>query len=351
MNDRTLGRTDMRVSPLCLGSMTWGSQNSEAEGHALIDQALDGGINFIDTAAMYPANPGPDDPPGRTEEIIGTWLEKTGRREDVLIATKITGEGSARTETGEEATPSIGPETIRASVERSLKRLRTDHIDLYQLHWPNRGSYHFRKYWSFDPTGRDPAAIRQDIAETLGALGREVEAGRIRHVGLSNETAWGVALFLEIAAAENLPRVASIQNEYSLLCRLFDTDLAELCTAERVDLLGYSPLASGLLTGKYAGDATPEGSRRARNATLGGRLTPAVWPAHDAYLALAGEAGIDPAAMALAWCLTRPFMGSVIFGATTPAQLRTALGAASVTLSDDILVEIDRINRRHPMPV
>lgn len=351
MNYKTLGRTELRVSALCLGSMTWGSQNTEAEGHAQIDRALDAGVNFIDTAEMYPASPGPDDHPGKTEEAIGTWLAKSGRRGDIVLATKITGEGSARTRAGEEATAPIGPETIPAAVERSLKRLRTDHIDLYQLHWPNRGSYHFRRYWDFDPTGREPAAVRQDIADTLGALSREVEAGKIGHVGLSNETAWGVALFLEIAAAEGLPRVASIQNEYSLLCRIFDTDLAEICCAEEVDLLAYSPLAGGVLSGKYAGDVTPEGSRRSHNPTIGGRLTENVWPAHDAYLALAQDHGLDPARMALAWTLTRPFIGASIFGATSVEQLETAIGAAELTLSDAVMEAIAAINRRHPMPI
>ncbi|MEO0363795.1 MAG: aldo/keto reductase, partial [Pseudomonadota bacterium] len=305
MKTKTLGRTDLAVSELCLGSMTWGSQNTEAEAHAQIDYALDHGVDFIDTAEMYPANPGPNDHPGKTEEFIGSWIAKSGRRNDVVLATKITGEGSGRTRGDEDATAPIGPETIPSAVERSLKRLRVDHIDLYQLHWPNRGSYHFRRYWDFDPTGREPDAVRQDIADTLGALSREVEAGRIRHIGLSNETAWGVSLFLEIAEREGLPRVATIQNEYSLMCRIFDTDLAEVCCAEDVDLLAYSPLACGILSGKYAGDATPQSSRRSINETIGGRLTANAWPAHDAYLDIARRHGLDPCAMALAWCLTR----------------------------------------------
>ena len=186
---KTLGRTPLRVSPLCLGSMTWGAQNTEAEGHAQLDRALELGLNFIDTAEMYPASPGPDDHPGKTEQVIGSWVAKTGRRDDVVIATKITGEGSARTRGDEEKTALIGPETIPSAIDRSLKRLNTDYIDLYQLHWPNRGSYHFRRYWNFDPSGRDPKSVRQDIADTLGALGRAVEAGKIRHIGVSNETA------------------------------------------------------------------------------------------------------------------------------------------------------------------
>lgn len=351
MKMKTLGRTDLKVSELCLGSMTWGSQNTEAEGHAQIDRALEQGVNFIDTAEMYPAMPGPDDHPGKTEEVIGSWLTKTRRRSDVVIATKITGEGSGRTRGGEDATAPIGPDTIPAAIDRSLARLQTDHIDLYQTHWPNRGSYHFRRYWNFDPTGREPATVRQDIADTLGALSRAVEAGKIRHIGVSNETAWGVALHLEIAAAEALPRIATIQNEYSLMCRIFDTDLAELCCAEEVDLLAYSPLACGILSGKYAGDATPQGSRRSVNPTIGGRLTEHAWQAHDAYLSIARDHGLAPCQMALAWCLTRPFMGAPIFGATTTAQLNTAIDAAKLTLSDEVLEQLNAAFRRHPMPI
>lgn len=346
MQYKTLGRTDLRVSTLCLGSMTWGSQNSEAEGHRQIDHALDSGINFIDTAEMYPANPGPDDYAGKTEEIIGTWVEKSGRRGDVVLATKITGEGSSRARGGEP----IHPAGIRASLEGSLKRLRTDYIDLYQLHWPNRGSYHFRQYWDYDPSGVDRATTRQDIADILGELQRQIDAGKIRHVGLSNESAWGTALYLEVAERENLPRMATIQNEYSLLCRIFDLDLAELCVAEDVDLLSYSPLACGILSGKYAGDATPAGSRRALNATINKRISDTLWPAHDAYLDIARKHGLDPSQMALAWCLTRPFMGSVIFGSTSIDQLETALGSADLTLSEDVMNDIKAAYRLHPMP-
>ena len=352
MERRTLGRTDLEVSALCLGSMTWGSQNSEAEGHAQIDFALDHGVNFIDTAEMYPASPGPDDLPGKTEEVIGSWLKKTGRRDDVIIATKITGEGSARTRGLEDATAPIGPETIPAAIDRSLTRLQTDVIDLYQLHWPNRGSYHFRRYWNFDPTGRDPAKIRQDIADTLGALSRAVEAGKIRHIGVSNETAWGVALFLEIAERDGAPRIATIQNEYSLLCRIFDTDLAEICAAEDVGLLSYSPLACGVLSGKYAGGAMiPAGSRRSFNEALGGRVAPNIWPATDAYLAIAAKYGLDPCQMALAWQLTRPFVAAPIFGATDLDQLRIAVGAAEIALPDEAISDIDAANRAFPMPI
>ncbi len=346
MQYKTLGRTDLKVSTLCLGSMTWGSQNTEAEGHAQIDAALDLGINFIDTAEMYPANPGPDDHYGKTEEIIGTWLEKSGRRGDIVLASKIIGEGSKRVRDGEPITPA----TIRTALEGSLTRLKTDYLDLYQLHWPNRGSYHFRKNWDYDPSGVDSASVRNEIADILGELQRHVEAGKIRHIGLSNDTAWGTTLFVDIAEANGLPRVASIQNEYSLLCRLFDLDMAEVSMAENVDLLAYSPLACGILTGKYAGDRTPDGSRRALNPTINGRIVDTMWPAMDAYLAVAEKHGLDPSQMALAFCLTRPFMGSVIFGSTSVAHVETAVGAADITLSQDVLDDIAAVHRKYPIP-
>ena len=273
-----LGRSGIEVSDHCLGTMTFGTQTSEAEGHAQIDRALEAGFNFMDTAEMYPVNPVSVETIGGTETIIGNWFAKSGKRDEWVLATKHVGK---RPDVRDNA--DIGPETVRASVEGSLKRLQTDYIDLYQFHWPNRGSYHFRRYWSFDPTGRDPNSVRQDIADTLGALSRAVEAGKIRHIGVSNETAWGVALFLEIAERDDLPRIATIQNEYSLLCRIFDTDLAEICTAEDVDLLPYSPLACGVLSGKYqGGEVIPDGSRRSFNPELGGRVSPHIWPATTA---------------------------------------------------------------------
>ena len=341
-----LGRTGLQVSALCLGSMTWGSQNTEAEGHAQMDLARDRGVDFIDTAEMYPTNPIREETVGRTEAIIGTWLAARGGRDRVVLATKITGEGQAAVRDG----LPITPELLRGAVETSLKRLQTDHIDLYQLHWPNRGSYHFRKNWTYDPSGQDRAATlghMHAILETAQAL---VAEGKIRHFGLSNETAWGTAQWLRIAEETGAPRVASIQNEYSLMCRHFDTDLAELSVNEDVTLLAYTPLAAGLLTGKYAGDVIPEGTRRAANPTLGGRTTPRVWEAVAAYLGIAKEAGLDPAEMAIAWCLTRPFPVIPIVGATSVAQLKIALGAAEVTLDPAVLEAIEVAHRAHPMP-
>ena len=341
-----LGRTGIEVSELCLGSMTWGSQNTEAEGHAQMDLARDRGVDFIDTAEMYPTNPVRDETVGRTEAIIGSWLAARGGRERVVLATKITGAGQAAVRDG----LPITPELLRGAVETSLRRMGTDYVDLYQLHWPNRGSYHFRQYWDYDPSGQDRAATlghMRAILETAQAL---VAEGKIRHFALSNETAWGTAQWLRLAQETGAPRVASIQNEYSLLCRQFDTDLAELSVNEDVPLLAYSPLAGGLLTGKYAGDVIPEGTRRAANPTLGGRVTPRVWEAVSAYLGIANEFGLDPVQMALAWCLTRPFPVIPILGATSTAQLDRALGAAELQLAPEVLQAIGLAHRAHPMP-
>ena len=346
MEHLTLGRTDLRVSEICLGSMTWGTQNTPEEGHAQIDLALDHGVNFIDTAEMYPVNPVRAETAGRTEEIIGDWLARTGRRDDVVIATKITGEGSSAVPGG----PAITRDRILSAVEASLRRLRTDHIDLYQFHWPNRGSYHFRKNWAYDPSGQDRAATIAHMHEALETLEGLVNEGKIRHFGLSNESAWGTAQWLRLAEETNRPRVQSIQNEYSLLCRLYDLDLAELGHNEGVTLLAYTPLAAGLLTGKYAGDVTPEGTRRALNKTLGGRITPRVWEAVSAYMGIANDHGLDPVQMAVAWVMSRPFPVIPIIGATSTRQLETVLGAADMTLSDAVLDDIAAAHKAHPMP-
>ena len=346
MQKNPLGRTGLEVSALCLGSMTWGTQNTEAEAHAQIDTALGHGVNFIDTAEMYPVNPTRAETVGRTEKIIGSWIAKTGRRDDVILASKHSGEGFKGARDGAPITSA----TIPGAVEGSLRRLRTDHVDLYQFHWPNRGSYMFRQHWRYDPSGQDRAATIAHMEDTLEALQRQVEKGNIRHFGLSNESAWGTCQWLRVAEQRGWPRVASVQNEYSLLCRLFDTDMAELSVNEDVGLLAFSPLAAGLLTGKYQGGAVPARSRMTLNETLGGRRTERAFAAVEAYLEIATRHGLDPVQMALAWCLTRPFMCSAIFGATSEAQLGRALGSADVTLSGEVLDEIDSAHRAHPMP-
>lgn len=346
MKFRTLGRTGLQVSELCLGSMTWGSQNTMDEGHAQIDMALDAGVNFIDTAEMYPVAPITKETVGDTERVIGEWFAKTGRREDVILATKITGEGQKATRDG----APITRDTILTAVDQSLTRLKTDYIDVYQLHWPNRGSYHFRQNWTYDASGQDTATTREHMIEVLGTLQDLVSAGKIRHFGTSNETTWGMAQWLRLSDEGYGPRAVSIQNEYSLLCRLYDLDLAELGVHEDVTLLAYTPLAAGLLSGKYAGDVTPEGTRRSRVSDLGGRITPRVWESVSAYLRVAKDHGLDPVQMAIAFVLSRPFPVVPIIGATSLDQLKTVLGSVDLTLSEDALADIAAVHKAHPMP-
>ncbi len=346
MKYNKLGRTDLMVSELCLGSMTWGTKNTKAEGHAQIDMALDRGINFVDTAEAYPVNPMTRETQGDTERVIGEWFAKTGRRQDVILATKVAGAGAGSVRGGEPITR----ETVTLALQTSLDSLKTDYIDLYQLHWPNRGSYMFRQNWDYNPTGQNREDTTANMAEVLETLQEFVDAGKIRHVGLSNESTWGTAQWLRIAQERGLPRMQSIQNEYSLLCRLFDTDMAELSHNEDVGLLSFSPLACGLLTGKYQNGAVPAGSRMSVSADLGGRTTDKVWRATEAYLAIAEKYGMNPTQMALAWCNTRPFMASTIFGATSLEQLDVALGAQDMDLDQTVLDEINIAHRAHPMP-
>jgi aryl-alcohol dehydrogenase-like predicted oxidoreductase len=345
---RDLGRSDLNVSEFCLGTMTWGSQNTPEEAFAQIDLALERGINILDTAEMYPTTPLRAETVGETERIIGEWLRRGGARDRIVLATKITGEGSQVV--GRGGAP-ITPASLREAIEGNLRRLNTDHVDLYQLHWPNRGSYHFRKSWGFAPEGQAPG-VEEDMLAILRTIGELRDEGKLRHFGLSNETAWGTATFLKLAERENLPRVVAIQNEYNLLCRLYDLDLAELSHHEGVGLLAYSPLAAGLLTGKYADGARPAGSREAVNGNnLGGRISEYSEPVAAEYVALARAHDLDPARMALAFCASRPFMGSVILGATTLDQLENDIDAAELVLSDEVLAGIAAIHRRFPAPL
>ena len=347
MKKNPLGRSGLQVTELCLGTMTFGTQTPPDVAHRQIDRALDAGITFMDTAEMYPVNPVRAETIGRTEEIIGDWIAASGRRAEWILATKHSGQGSQ----ARDGAP-ISSKTIRATVDASLKRLKTDYIDLYQFHWPNRGSYMFRKNWRYDPaqSGWTRAQVAADMEDCLGALQAEVERGTIRAFGLSNESAWGTQMWLETAARVGGPRVASIQNEYSLLCRLADTDLAEVMIYEDVGLLPFSPLGAGFLTGKYQGGTVPEGSRMSLNERMGGRLSERVFAAVAAYLTVAADFGLDPALTALAWSARRSFVASSIFGATTFEQLEHLLGAAEVTLSEELLAALDAAHKAHPMP-
>lgn len=345
MKYKNLGSSDLNVSEICLGTMTWGTQNTEAEGHAQMDRAVELGINFFDTAELYPVNPVSGATQGATEEIIGTWFEKSGKRDDIILATKICG-GIDHIRGGGKP----DAKNIRAALETSLQRLKTDYVDLYQLHWPNRGTYHFRRYWEFDASAQDPQESRdamQEILETIDALVRE---GKIREFGLSNESVWGTSQFLQMAKAGNMPRVVSLQNDYGLMQRTFDVDLAEMAHHENIALMAYSPLAAGMLSGKYANGNIPKGSRLDINKDLAGRYVKQSTPALDAYLALAKEHGLVPAQMAIAFCLSRPFMGAAIIGATSVEQMEMNIGASDISLSQEVLEGIEAIFKRHPRP-
>ena len=352
MRQVPLGATGHMVSELCLGTMTWGNQTPAEDAFRQMDMALAGGIDIVDTAEMYPVNPVRRETVGGSEAILGDWnAAHPARRGDYVLATKVSGEGSLV----RDGAPITG-KGLRAALEGSLRRLRTDYVDLYQLHWPNRGSFQFRKNWTYDPRGQDKAETLAHMHDVLEEAGKLIAEGKLRWIGLSNESAWGTAQWMRVSEDRGLPRMQSVQNEYSLLCRMYDTDMAEMAVNEQVTLLSFSPLAAGLLTGKYQGGAVPEGSRHAVamahgvSQNMSGRMTDRALAAVDAYLAIAARHGLDPIHMALAWQQTRPFPVSVIFGATTSAQLQHILRAADLDLPQEVLDEITAAHKAHPMP-
>lgn len=346
MQYRKLGRTGIDVSVICLGTMTWGRQNTQADGHEQMEYALDHGVNFWDTAEMYAVPPTPDTY-GKTEEIIGTWFAKNkARRGDVILASKIAGPGLGWVRGGNYK---IDRKSILEAVEGSLKRLQTDYIDLYQLHWPNRGSYHFSQQWRFDPKF-DAKAVEANFVEVLETLDELIKAGKIRHIGLSDETAWGTMKYLQLSEKHGLPRMQSIQNEYSLLCRLFEPDFQEIAVAEDCGLLAWSPLATGMISGKYLDGARPEGTRWALEHRGIARDTPQSNAAVKAYMDVAKKHGLDVCQMALAFVHSRPFVTSTIIGATTMDQLRSNVASIDLVLSDAVLADIANVYKKYPMP-
>lgn len=346
MEYRQLGRTDLRVSAIGLGTMTWGEQNTEAEGHAQMDYAVDQGINFFDTSELYPV-PRKRETQGRTDEIIGSWLRARGNREKIVLASKVVGRSDADwfRDGGKETNLSRGQ--VLEAVDKGLKRLGTDWIDLYQVHWPDRS---VSAFGSVPTVFRPKAGPEVPIEETLDALGAAVNAGKIRHIGLSNESAWGTMTYLRHAEARGLPRVQSIQNAYNLLNRTFETGLAEIAMRENVGLLAYSPLAQGTLTGKYLDGARPAGTRKTLFNQMQRYEKPGTDDAVSAYVALAGEFGLDPAQMAISFALSRPFLTSVLVGATRMEQLRTDIAAANVAMTPDLEARIDAIHLVHQNP-
>jgi aryl-alcohol dehydrogenase-like predicted oxidoreductase len=341
-----LGRTGLMVSDWCLGTMTFGNQTPQADASRQIDMALDAGLNFLDTAEMYPVNPIAAETVGNSERAIGHWRAQSSRRDDMLIATKVSGDNPGWVRDGK----GYDGDVIRAAVDQSLERLQADTIDLYQLHWPMRGSYMFRQNWTFDPSKQNRQQTMDHMGDVLRAMDDVVKAGKVRAFGLSNESCWGTSQWLRLAEEMGAPRVAAVQNEYSLMCRLYDTDMSEMAVNEDVVLLSFSPLATGLLTGKYQNGAVPTGSRMSISSELGGRMTERTLPAVQAYLDVASKHGLDPVHMAMAWQATRPFAVSAIFGATTSEQLAHLLAGKDLILSEDVLKDIDAAHRAHPMP-
>lgn len=347
MDYRKLGATDLSVSAICLGSMTWGQQNTAAEGHSQLDYALDRGVNFIDTAEIYSIPPRRETQ-GSTERIIGSWLAARKNRDKVVIATKVCGRGEAEWMRPDGARTVLDKKNIAHAIEGSLKRLQTDYVDLYQLHWPDRSL----PLWGAGGTTHRRLSKRAEvpIEETLEALADLVRAGKVRHIGLSNETPWGVARFLRAAELRLGPHVVSIQNAYNLINRTFEMGLAEFAERDHVGLLAYSPLAQGYLTGKYIGGARPIGARTTLFERAQRYEKPGVEEAIGAYLALARDADVDPAQLAIAYVTSRPFVTSNIIGATTMAQLKTDLDSVDVKITPEIERRIDDIHQLHSNP-
>ena len=344
MEYRELGRSGVKVSAICLGTMTFGEQNSETDGHAQMDYALDRGITIFDAAEIYPVPPKPETQ-GRTESIIGSWLASSKARDKVMVATKVIGRTMMNWLRKDGSPGRQSRAQILEAVEGSLKRLNTDTIDLYQLHWPDRP---MRIFEGLDYVHKEGDS--HPIEEILGVLGDLVRQGKIRFAGLSNETPWGVMSFLKAAENLSLPRIVSIQNAYNLVNRSFETGLAEIFYREQVSLLAYSPLGQGYLTGKYEGGALPEGSRKTLFNRLG-RYEMGNGPrAISAYVALAQTHGLDPAQMALAFAASRPFVTSTIIGATTLAQLETDIAGCLLRLSDAVIQDIEQLHLNYPNP-
>ncbi|PPK52401.1 NADP(H)-dependent aldo-keto reductase [Marinobacter persicus] len=343
MQTRKLGNTDIDVSLIGLGTMTWGEQNSEQEAFEQLDYATAHGVNFIDAAEMYPVPPKADTQ-GLTETYLGNWLASRGQRDKLVIASKVAGPGNGLSYL--RGGPRLTREHIRQACEDSLKRLQTDYLDLYQVHWPDRSTNFFGKL-GYQRTANEQFT---PIEETLGALHELVQEGKIRHIGLSNETPWGTMEYLRLARENNWPRVVSIQNPYNLLNRSFEMGLAEFAHREATGLLAYSPLAFGMLTGKYLGGKWPEKARLTLYERFSRYTSEHAQDATSAYVDLAHQHGLSPAQLALAWVNSREFVTSNIIGATTMEQLRENMGSVGVTLSQDLVEAIEAIHAEFTYP-
>ena len=341
-----LGQTEIKVSQICLGTMTWGEQNTKDDAFAQMDYAVSQGINFFDAAELYPISPN-GETYGQTETIIGKWFKLRGNRQDIILTSKVAGPADGwLPHIRDETTRRLDRKNIEAAIEASLTRLQTDYLDLYQLHWPDRKTNFFGKLGYTHAPDDQPVAIE----ETLSVLNDLVKTGKVRHIGLSNETPWGVMRYIAAANQQAMPRVVSVQNPYNLLNRSYEIGLGEVSIREQCGLLAYSPLGFGVLSGKYIGGVRPEGARITKWPDYNRYMNPQAIAATEAYVILATAHKLDPAQMALAFVNSRPFLTSTIIGATSMVQLKTNIDSINIRLSDDVLKGIEAIHQQHPNP-
>ena len=344
MNYKKLGNTGFDVSTICLGTMTWGEQNSQEEGFEQMDYALEQDINFFDVAEMYPS-PSKKETYGKTEKIIGNWFSKRKNRDKIILATKISGPGMSYIRGGG---LQFSKENFSIAIENSLKRLKTDYIDLYQLHWPERKTNFFGK---LGYEHKDNTNEWNDFENILTDLEKFIKQGKIRYIGLSNETSWGQSKFLEVSKLKSLPKIVSVQNPYNLLCRTYEIGMAEISIREKSGLLAYSPLAGGFLTGKYRNNNLPENSRQKLFSDYYTRYSkPHASLVIDKYFDLSKKFDLNFAQMSIKFCEIQPFMTSVIIGATTMEQLKINIESVNVNLSDEIIKNINNIQKLYPNP-
>ena len=344
MNYKKLGNTNLDVSTICLGTMTWGEQNSKADGFEQMDYAIDNGVNFWDTAEIY-AIPMREETYGETENIIGEWFKKTKKRDKVILATKVSGPTSKEYIRG--GGGSYDKKSMSEALEKSLKRMQTDYIDLYQLHWPERNTNFFgQQGYEHDSNEKNWIAFE----EILENLKKFVDAGKVRYVGLSNETAWGLAKCLELSKLKNLPKMMAVQNPYNLLNRTYEVGLAEISVREQSGLLAYSPLAFGYLTGKYRNNNMPKGSRIDLFKDFTRYTNENSIKAIEEYYKISQKFNLDFAQMSIKFCEIQPFVTSVIIGATTMQQLKTNVESVNVKLNNEIINEINEVQKTYPNP-
>jgi len=343
MNYKKLGNTDLNVSTICLGTMTWGEQNTQEESFEQMDYALDQGVNFWDTAEIYSVPPR-EETYGDTEVIIGNWFEKTKKRDQVILASKVCGPAREYVRGGGNH---FGEKNIAEALEGSLKRLKTDYIDLYQLHWPERKTNFFGKL-GYE---HDDSSEWTQFEDILANLKKFIDQGKVRHIGVSNETPWGLSKYLELSKEKNLPRMLSVQNPYNLLNRTYEIGLAEISIREQAGLLAYSPLACGYLSGKYRNNQLPKNSRMERDGNFWSRYNNKnAEKAIELYYEISKRHSLDLAQMSLKFLEIQPFVTSVIIGATTMEQLKTNIESVNIDLSEDVIKEINDVQKIYPNP-